>query len=95
MAYRRNYRPRPKDMVIKYAGSCACCGARIEAGAWATYYPAGTIAGIDRGSIAHVGGLEGTSPTCAGNIRQRTDLDPGFVDLDRAYEDSCSDIVGR
>lgn len=92
----RNYRgskPQPRTMVVKYAGTCACCGAPIAAGETATYYPAGTIASRTVGAIAHVGGLEGNSARCTAEIGKRND--PGFVDVDRMYEDQCSDICGR
>lgn len=76
----------PRTITVKFAGKCACCGARIEAGSVADYYPS-------RREIAHVGGLDGNSPRCTAEIRRRRD--PGFVDLDRMYEDQCSDICGR
>lgn len=74
-------------MHAKYAGKCACCGAPISVGQAVDYYPS-------RREIAHPGGLDGNSATCAANIRDQQ-RDPGFVDLDRMYEDQCADIVGR
>jgi hypothetical protein len=58
------YRKRssePRQMYAKFAGKCACCGAPIKAGEFITYYPS-------RREIAHVGGLDGNSATCAANI---------------------------
>jgi hypothetical protein len=69
MRYRSNTKPR--DMIAKFAGKCACCGAAIAAGEWITYYPA-------RRWIGHVGGLEGNSERCTAELRKQ--LDPGFVD---------------
>ncbi len=98
---RSNY-SAPRNMVIKYAGPCRCCGATIPAGAYATYYPS-------MKAIGHIGGLEGNSATCYANMCAEMEAkglptsrkpipeprDPGFVDLDRMYEDQCSDICGR
>jgi len=84
MTYRNfNRSSKPRTIMVKYAGKCACCGAMIAAGAMADYYP-------DRRQIAHVGGLDGNSPQCTANLR-----DSGFVDLERAYEDQCAEICGR
>lgn len=110
--YRRQAKAAPRDMMLKYAGRCACCGAELKAGQWATYYPPGTIAGRTDGAVAHVGGLEGTSQACYAemcrtmrdrgeastlypNVAAKPEHDPGYVDLDKAYEDACSDICGR
>lgn len=93
MRYRNSSKPTPRDMTVKYAGPCICCGAEIKAGDYATYYPAGTIGSRTTGAIGHIGGLEGTGTRCHAELRKRQD--PGFVDLDRAYEDQCSDICGR
>jgi hypothetical protein len=92
MRYRRYSKPQVRTITVKYAGKCACCGAEIKAGAIADYYPVGTIASMDKPQIAHVGGLDGNSATCATNIRNR--LDPGFVDLDRMYEEQCEEACG-
>jgi len=70
--YRRNYRPsKPtvRNISVKFAAPCACCGVTIKAGDLATYYPVGTIAGVTEGRIAHMGGLEGNSRHCAANLR--------------------------
>jgi hypothetical protein len=93
MRYRGYRKPQVRTITVKYAGQCACCGADIPAGAIADYYPVGTIASRTTGAIAHMGGLEGNSPRCAAEIARRRD--PGFVDLDRMYEDQCADICGR
>ena len=84
MRYRRDNSPR--IIVVKFAGKCACCGATINAGETADYYPS-------KRQIAHRGGLEGNSPKCTAEIRNRHDRD--FADVDRAYEDQCADICGR
>jgi hypothetical protein len=81
MSYRSNNSPR--TITVKYAGKCACCGALIKAGEIADYYPA-------KRQIAHRGGLDGNSPRCTAEIRNRD-----FVDIDRQYEDQCADICGR
>jgi hypothetical protein len=95
MRYRRyNSKPQVRTITVKYAGPCACCGATIQAGSMADYYPVGTIAGRATAAIAHIGGLDGNSSTCTANIRARQQ-DPGFVDLDRMYEDQCAEICGR
>ncbi len=94
MRYRRSSsKPQVRTITVKYAGQCACCGATIKAGEMADYYPVGTIASRTTSAIAHIGGLDGNSARCSGEIAKRRD--PGFVDLDRAYEDQCSDICGR
>ena len=92
MRYNRRYNSKPsvRTITVKYAGKCACCGAAIAAGEAADYYPAGTIASMPKGAIAHIGGLDGNSPRCTSELRKRHE--PGFVDLDRMYEDQCADI---
>ena len=94
MRYRNYRKPAVRTIAVKYAGPCACCGAQIKAGEMADYYPVGTIASRNTAAIAHVGGLDGNSPRCTGELRKRN-TDPGFVDLDRMHEDSCADICGR
>ena len=74
MAYRRFHRsprPQPRGITVKYAAPCACCGAMIKAGEWATYYPASTIHGVTEGKIAHTGGLDGNSARCTAELRQQ------------------------
>lgn len=94
MRYNRRYsKPSVRTITVKFDGKCACCAAPIKAGESADYYPAGTIAGVNEGRIAHVGGLDGNSPRCTAEIRKRRD--PSFVDLDRMYEDQCAEICGR
>jgi hypothetical protein len=99
MRYRRYSKPQVRTITVKYAGPCACCGATIKAGEIADYYPPGSLrrstgaTSNPTGAIAHVGGLEGNSGRCAENIAKRRD--PGFVDLDRMFEDQCADICGR
>lgn len=75
----RNHSNSPRTIVVKFAGKCACCGAPIAAGETADYYP-------DRRQIAHVGGLDGNSPRCASEIRNRA-VDPGYVDPGELAED--------
>jgi len=84
-------------MTVKYAGNCACCGAEIKAGEWATYYPPGTIGNVTEGRIAHCGGLDGTGVRCF--IEQRKQMDAAANDyagdgLDSRYEDQCRDVCG-
>jgi hypothetical protein len=102
MGYRRNgyrvARATPRTLVVKYAGDCACCGARIEAGEVATYYPVGTIAGRVTGAIAHVGGLDGNSARCTGVIRAAMNAavnDYAGDGLDARWEDQGGEICGR
>jgi hypothetical protein len=90
MRYRK---PTVRTISIKYPGQCACCGATIKAGELADYYPIGTIASRTTAAIAHIGGLDGNSARCTANIKAQRD--PGFVDLDRAYEDQCAEICGK
>ena len=100
MAYRRFQRyskPTVRNIAVKYAGNCACCGARIEVGSIATYYPVGTIASVTEAKIAHVGGLEGNSTTCFNVLKNK--VDAGLNDfagdgLDSRYEDDCRDKCG-
>jgi hypothetical protein len=98
MAYRRNYRaarPQPRSLSVKYAAPCACCGAMIGVGELATYYPPGTIAGRTTGPIAHIGGLDGTSARCTGEIRRAMAVNAYAGDgLDERYEDQCRDVCG-
>jgi hypothetical protein len=89
----RNRKPQVRTITVKYAGKCRCCGGTIKAGEIADYYPVGTIASRMTAAIAHMGGLDGNSARCAAEIAKRRD--PGFVDLDRMYEDQCADICGR
>lgn len=65
--YRGKSNPAPRDMELRYAGQCRCCGATIAKGELATYYPPPD--GKGRGTVAHVGGLDGNSAICAANIR--------------------------
>ena len=96
MRYRRYSKPQVRTITVRYAGACACCGATIPAGSIADYYPVGTVAGRNTAAIAHMGGLDGNSARCAANIAaRREDRDPGYVDIDRMYEDQCTEICGR
>jgi hypothetical protein len=104
MRYRyRNYRPSkptPRNIQAKYAGDCVCCGARINAGEMVTYYPVGTIAGITKGEISHIGGLDGNSAKCSANIGKKLELADKSVNdyagdgLDTRWEDDCASKCG-
>lgn len=104
MAYYRNRfhrptKPQMRVIVVKYAGQCACCGAPIKAGETAAYYPAGTIAGVTEGRIAHVGGLDGNSARCSAEIAKtyeaRAVNDYAGDGLDARWEDDGAAICGR
>jgi len=69
--YYRKAKPQRRSIIVKYAGPCACCGATIAAGEYADYFPVGTIANRTTAAIAHSGGLDGNSPKCTANIRDR------------------------
>ena len=88
MRYRTYRKPTVRTIAVKYAGPCACCGATINAGELADYYPAGTIASRTTPAIAHIGGLDGTSARCASEIRTGTEFvrDPGEDTADRWNE---------
>jgi hypothetical protein len=98
--YQRNYsNPTPRNIEVKYAGPCACCGSTIKVGELATYYPAGTIAGVAEGRLAHMGGLEGTSIKCSNVLRAQYIADRNINDfagdgLDARYEDDCAARCG-
>jgi hypothetical protein len=100
MAYRRyrNYsKPTARAITVKFAGTCACCGDQIRAGELAMYYPAGTIAGVPEGKIAHIGGLDGNSKKCAEVLKSKHDagLNNYAGDgLDSRYEDDCASRCG-
>lgn len=69
MAYRRYYRqakPKPRTIEVKYAGTCASCGAPIAVGEMATYYPLGYAGKYGSGhpAITHVGASDGNSIRC-------------------------------
>jgi hypothetical protein len=101
MAYRRFYRksrPSVRNIEVKYAAPCACCGAPIKRGELATFYPVGTIAGVSEGRIAHLGGLDGTSQKCFNVLRAKV-VDAAVNDyagdgLDARWEDEGRDICG-
>ena len=100
MAYRRfnrsTARQQPRNMTVRYAGLCACCGAEIKAGEYATYYPAGTLGAGRAAAIAHIGGLEGNSNACTGKLRERLDVNDYAGDgLDMRWEDAGAEICGR
>lgn len=85
MRYRQSMAIR--TMTAKYAGKCYCCGGDIPAGKFVEYDPRTK-------RIGHFKAAEGNSPECFGVLKAKQQ-DPGFVDLDRAYEDQCADICGR
>jgi hypothetical protein len=101
MTYYRRYRrqrtkPTPRNIEVRFAGNCACCGKRIEAGEIATYYPAGTIAGVDMGRLAHIGGLDGNSVVCFNELKRKlaAGVEQNTSDLDTRYEDECKERCG-
>ena len=73
-----------KIITAKYAGKCACCGGAIKAGEMVEWERS-------RG-VSHMGGLDGNSAKCTGEIRRRL-YEPDPVDM--AYEDQCAEICGR
>jgi hypothetical protein len=95
-----------RNIEVKFSGECACCGAPIKAGSVATYYPAGTIAGVTVGKLAHIGGLDGNSVVCFNRLKLTAAVDAAVkaVDaavndfagdgLDERWEDSYRDICG-
>ena len=94
--FNRNRRPEPRNISVKYAAKCLCCGGMIQAGDVATYYPPGTIAGRTTYGIAHIGGLDGNSARCTAVLREQMAVNDYAGDgLDARYEDQCSDVCGR
>jgi hypothetical protein len=100
MAYRKFYRqskPTMRNIEVKFAGTCACCGGAIKAGELASFYPVGTIAGVKESKIAHIGGLDGNSAKCSGVIAGKIDQslnDYAGDGLDSRYEDDCASRCG-
>ena len=100
MAYRRNFRqskPTVRNITVKFAGTCACCGGVIKAGEMASFYPVGTIAGVHESRIAHIGGLDGNSVKCSGILKGQVDRnvnDYAGDGLDSRYEDDCASRCG-
>lgn len=99
MGYRRfrPSRPTPRDIRVKYAGKCACCGVMIAPGEFATYYPAGSFRAEP--AIAHCGGLDGNSARCAAEIGKSLRADAALnayagEGVDARYEDDCAAICG-
>jgi hypothetical protein len=97
MAYRhyRRARPEARTITVKYAGTCACCGAPIAAGQMATYYPPGLLGAGKAGAIAHVGGLDGNSARCTAEVRKR--LFPEYaaeVERREAEQRAVNDYAG-
>jgi hypothetical protein len=99
--YRRHSKPTPRNIAAKYEGKCACCGGVIKIGQVCTYYPAGTIAGVDMGRIAHVGGLDGNSEVCFNVLKAKlaAGVDKSVNDyagdgLDARWEDDCAERCG-
>lgn len=88
MNYRRsNYRSNSaRTITAKFLGTCFCCGGDVNPGEIADYIPATR-------KIGHYKAASGDSSRCYGVLRSKQDA--GFVDLDRAYEDSCAAICGR
>lgn len=84
MAYRST---SIRTMTARYPGKCFCCGGDIPAGKFVEYDPRTK-------RIGHFKASEGNSSECYGVLKGKQQ-DPGFVDVDRAFEDSCADICGR
>lgn len=93
MYRRHNRKPQVRTITVKYAGPCHCCGAEIKPGELADYFPVGTIAGQTKAAIAHMGGLDGTSPRCNANIARSREFQPDASDI--AYEDMCASMTDR
>jgi hypothetical protein len=96
--YRRSSKPTPRNIEAKFASDCICCGGRINRGEYITYYPAGTIAGINEGKAGHIGGLNGTSVKCF-NILKNKPAESWANDyagdgLDERIEDGYRDTCG-
>ena len=92
MYYRNHKSSGPRTIQVRYAGPCACCGARIEVGTLADYYPAGNG---KPAQIAHMGGLNGNSPQCYSVLRADHQTNDYAGDgLDARYEDQCRDMCG-
>jgi hypothetical protein len=77
------YRSRTYTIRVKYAGQCACCGARIPAGEMADYNPA-------KREITHKDGIKGK---CFSVLNEKAN--GGFIDIDTVYEDQCAEICGQ
>lgn len=90
MRYNRNRSTSATARTIyaKYAGKCYGCGGDIKVGAMCDYLPGK--------GIGHLGAFSGDGDRMGACYSERVkQRDAGFVDLDRAYEDQCSDICGR
>jgi hypothetical protein len=85
-----HYKPTVRAITVKYAGKCMCCGGTIAAGSIADYYPAGTIAGVHEGRLAHLKAVEGNSKACSEELKKRNLPDP----IDTRYEDDCAERCG-
>src|SRR5579859_5689741 len=85
--HQMTYRSSIRTITASFTCKCACCGGAVTAGSIADYYPA-------KRQIAHYQAFNGNAAQCYGVLRDKQ-RDPGFVDLDLAYEDSCADICGR
>lgn len=100
MAYRKFYRsskPSIRNIAAKFSSQCICCGGTIRRGDYVTYYPAGSIAGVNEGKVGHLGGLEGNSSVCCNTLKNRVDTstnDFAGDGLDARYEDDCRNICG-
>ena len=96
LKFRSNSKPEPRNMVLKFAGKCACCGAEIKMGEWATYWPRHSLGIGKAAAVSHVGGLDGTSSQCTATLRQQLGANSYAGDgLDSRYEDQCAEICGR
>ena len=94
--YRNTSKPQPRNMALKFAGKCACCGAEIKMGELATYWPRNSLGIGKAAAVSHIGGLDGNSSQCAAQLRQQIAANSYAGDgLDSRYEDQCAEICGR
>ena len=88
MRYRRQS-TAIRTIIAKYSGKCASCGGPIKAGAMCDYDPGKRV-------IGHLHAFSGDGDRMQQCYSARKAMtDPGYVDVDRAYEDQCAEICGR
>jgi hypothetical protein len=74
-----------KTIILRFAGSCACCGGDMAKGELADYWAA-------KRQVAHYKAFDGDSGRCYSVLKAKQEP---LIDIDRAYEDQCADICGR
>lgn len=98
MSYRRFHRTgntRPREMRLRYAGTCHCCGEMLPEGSWALYVPAsdGRAAYVQHADVR--GDM---NPACFARLKREGEQRAvnGYAGdgLDMAYEDQCRDMCG-